>query len=144
MKNKAEISGEQQTILTQHFKRQLQCMRKIIEQLKINRCYYQNSLHAWKHIGCFTVSLLHTYIHIYTYIHSFIRPFIPQSFFRQVHISKLSRYFWSTFRSVQFSAKCKATLQTQRFIASFLKLLVRFADERTFFCMLLSPRRSWI
>jgi hypothetical protein len=37
------------------------------------------------------------------------------------HISKLARYFWSTFRSVQVSAQHKAQFQMQHFTVFFLK-----------------------
>ena len=44
------------------------------------------------------------------------------SIFLQHHISKLSNYFWSTFRSVPVSAPQKATLQIQQFARFFLKI----------------------
>ena len=53
---------------------------------------------------------------------------ITASFFKifstllQHNISKLSRYFWSTFRSVQVSAPNEAALQMQHFTGFFLKL----------------------
>ena len=53
------------------------------------------------------------------------------SIFFQQFISKSSSYFWSTLRSVQFSAQYKAILQTQHFTRFSLKFKTRIYPAET-------------
>jgi hypothetical protein len=63
----------------------------------------------------------------------------------QQHISKLCRYFWSTFRSIQFSTSYKAKLQIYHFSGFFLKFQSNsLAKELSSCWILLGPWQSWI
>jgi hypothetical protein len=53
----------------------------------------------------------------------------------QHHISKLSRYFWSTFRSIQVLAPHTAMLQMQHFTCFFLKFKSSLLVKRFFFLL---------
>ena len=55
---------------------------------------------------------------------SFLTPSVQMVFFILLrhHVSKLSRYFCSTFRSVQFAAPQKATLKMQHFTSFCLRI----------------------
>jgi len=48
----------------------------------------------------------------------------------QHHISELFGYFWTTFRSVQFSAPHKAMIKMQHFTGSFLQLIIQFSGRK--------------
>jgi len=63
----------------------------------------------------------------------------------QNHISELSRYFWSTFRSVQVSAPHRVIFPMKHFTHDFLAFKSNFLVKKTS-CWLqqLLPRQSWI
>ena len=77
-----------------------------------------------KYIKCNIWRLALRYdIYIYIYVIRRLKVNISYliSILLQHHISKLSRCFWSTFRSVQVSAPYRAVLQVQLFITFFLR-----------------------
>ena len=57
------------------------------------------------------------------------------SFLFQQHISKLSRYFWSTYRSVQVLAPYKSMLQMVHFSTFFLEVKSSLLVKRVFFLL---------
>jgi len=63
----------------------------------------------------------------------------------QHHISELSRYFWSTARSVQVSAPYKAMLQMQHFTRFFLDFKSSVLVKRALFLLHTAfAKQSWI